>query len=809
MSGKGNPGQSAPARRPGRMSFLWTSDLTEAVRLIGWLSILKFSMKSFVAFGFAVFALGIIGLSPKVVSAANITWDGGGVTNNWSDCLNWSGNVCPSASDSATFNGSSTKPAIIDANVSIQSLNMNTGYTGVITQAADLSLSLNFNHNTQDGTFTWSAGRLTFSGSSAAVLNLDTGDDIFGDLEFNKGNDVPVTVTSNDEILVFGDLLLTNGFIQTSYVGTIYSVTINAQGDVIQSASFDGLDDDTTNYTYFVNLDFGNDALVQTYTVNGGVGLRLRLDSVADASDEIIFAAPGALTAIESTTGFAGDLPISNPNDYPVAVWHWQQGAGAYDASAQSSWSFSEFAVMPGAEFVSPALVTAILSGNYDWNVDGTHTFNDFTINKTHFGSIHLGLGADMFVVLGDLELIDGGVWDGVFDVRGNITQHASYDGGAGFVDFGDDLTAQTYTVNGGGAQTLRFNSAADASDSLVFAAAGGAAVEVTSGFSGNIPVLNPLNITPSFWLWNQAAGTYDASAQTSWNIDALTISGGTFVAPVTTTAWRGASTWDVNGTQTFNNLVISRDGLFRPVTLGGSDSLIVNGDLSLLDGKLNYQGLTGTGSVRVRGDVLVGPLWDGGNVALRFIGNAAQTFDLTGATSLFDGDVVINKAAGQVTLMSDLVMDYAISSTQDLTITAGTLDVGIATNYDISLNGHWTNSGSFQARQGVINFIGGSQRISGTTTFYNLNKNSLTASSLILAAGRIQTILGDLSLTGGPMGLLTVRSSVAGSQASIDVTGFRTLEYLRVKDNNNLNATTMTCGTGCVDLGNNLGWVI
>jgi hypothetical protein len=765
-------------------------------------------MKSFAFLGFAAFALGIVLLSPHTAAAAAYTWDGGGATNNWSECANWSSNLCPGATDVVTFNAVSTKSAIIDVSTMIQSLNMNAGYTGVITQSADLTLSQNFNHHTSDGTFAWSTGKLTFSGGSVTIWNQDTGDDSFGAVDINKNHNTPVAITSNESVSINGDLRLINGYIQTTLEGAIYASSINARGNVFQESGFDGVDEDGTSFIHFINLDFSDDAVSQTYTVNGGIGPWVRLDSAADASDAIIFVNQGELTGVETTTGFAGNIPITNPGDVPVTVWHWNQTAGDYDASLQSDWGFAEFSVSPGASFVAPILVRATRGGNYNWEVDGSQTFNDFTISKTDYGSIHIGNGTDTLVVLGDLRLVDGGFWDGVIDVRGDIYQFATYVGGAGRIDFGDDLVAQTYTADGGGTQTLRFDSVADASDSLVLASSTGVAVEVTSGFSGVIPVLNPLNVTPSFWLWSQAAGIYDASAQTNWNIDALSITGGTFIAPATVTAWRGASTWDVNVSQTFNDLVVNRDGLFRSVTLAGNDTLIVNGDLSLLDGKLGYAVTPSTGSVRVRGDVLVGPLWDGGNVAIRFIGSGVQTFDLTGATSLFEGDVVVNKSGGQVELLSDLIMDYATIGLQDLTIQRGTLDVGSTGNYSISLNGNWSNSGTFQARQGQVNFIGATQRITGTTSFYNLTKSSTSPATLILATGRTQTILGNLNLSGGVTGILTVRSSSAGTQASLDAQGTRTLEYLKVKDNNNVNLSTMTCGAGCVDLGNNFGWV-
>lgn len=764
-------------------------------------------MKKFILLLTSGLLLGVFAIFPSPTSAASLTWDGGGATNNWSDCVNWTGNVCPGAADSVTFNGLSTKVATIDTNTSLQSLNISAGYTGVITQAANLTLSQNFNHDTSDGTFAWSAGNLMFSGAAVSLWNQDTGDDTFGTVEINKNNRIPVVLTSNDTVFIAGELRLTNGYVQTTLIGPPYSASFNAQGNVLQNSGFDGVNEDGDSFMSYVHLDFGNDAVAQTYTVNGGIGLWLRLDSIADADDDIYFVNEGELTGLETTSGFAGDIPVTNPGDVPVTIWHWNQATGSYDASMQSSWGFAELKIAPGAEFIAPGLVIAARSGNYDWDVDNVQTFNDFTINKTDYGSIHIGSGADTLIVLGDLNLVDGGVWDGVIDARGDVFQFATYDGGAGRIDFGDDLVAQTYTANGGGPQTLRLDSAADAADSLVIASATGAALEVTSGFSGVIPVVNPLDVTPSFWLWSQAAGTYDASAQTQWNIDALSITGGTFVAPVTVTAWRGASTWDVNGSQTFNNLTVSRDGLFRAVTLAGNDTLIVNGDLNLLDGMLGYAVTPSTGSVRVRGDVLVGPLWDGGNVAVRFIGSAAQTFDLTGATSLFGGDVVINKTGGQVTLLSDLIMDYATIGLQDLTIQRGTLDVGAAGNHSISLNGNWTNNGTFLARLGTVHLIGSTQRLGGSTDFYNLTKVTSASAALVLAANQTQTVLHDLTLRGALGGLLTLRSSSPGVQANLDAQGGRVLEYMRVKDNYNLNLSTMACGLGCVDLGNNSGW--
>ncbi len=85
-------------------------------------------------------------IGTKIVNAASYTWDGGGLTNNWSDCDNWSTNICPVAADSVTFNGTSTKDSIIDASWggSITSITISAGYTGTVSMERSLTMSSAF-----------------------------------------------------------------------------------------------------------------------------------------------------------------------------------------------------------------------------------------------------------------------------------------------------------------------------------------------------------------------------------------------------------------------------------------------------------------------------------------------------------------------------------------------------------------------------------------------------------------------------------------------------------------------------------------
>src|ERR1043165_4220623 len=63
---------------------------------------------------------------------AQITWNGAGATNNFSDGGNWVGGVMPGASDAAIFDGTSSKNCDFDVDIDVASLSVNAGYTGII-----------------------------------------------------------------------------------------------------------------------------------------------------------------------------------------------------------------------------------------------------------------------------------------------------------------------------------------------------------------------------------------------------------------------------------------------------------------------------------------------------------------------------------------------------------------------------------------------------------------------------------------------------------------------------------------------------
>ncbi|MGH9821411.1 MAG: hypothetical protein ACRD43_14690, partial [Pyrinomonadaceae bacterium] len=70
------------------------------------------------------------------------TWDGGGLTNNWSDAANWSDDIIPTSGDDVIFDGTSTKDATIDVDITVSSINIGGGYAGTITQSNSASIQI-------------------------------------------------------------------------------------------------------------------------------------------------------------------------------------------------------------------------------------------------------------------------------------------------------------------------------------------------------------------------------------------------------------------------------------------------------------------------------------------------------------------------------------------------------------------------------------------------------------------------------------------------------------------------------------------
>ncbi len=188
-----------------------------------------------------------------------------------------------------------------------------------------------------------------------------------------------------------------------------------------------------------------------------------------------------------------------------------------------------------------------------------------------------------------------------------------------------------------------------------------------------------------------------------------------------------------------------------------------------------------------------------------------AGTFTERSGTVTFDGTSTINanEAFNNVTVNGagiTVSLGAALDVNGTLTITAGTLDV-TTNNYAVTVAANWSNSGTFTGRSGTVTFDGTNQTVAGSTTFYNLTKSGSSAATWTFTAGTTQTVSNTWTATGASGQLLSLRSSVNGTQWAINPQSTRTLSFIDVKDSNNTNASVILCSNDCTNSGNNSNW--
>lgn len=422
----------------------------------------------------------------------------------------------------------------------------------------------------------------------------------------------------------------------------------------------------------------------------------------------------GTVANVVITTGYTGTVSLSRSL---VVTTGFTQSTGTFVGTGQTL-TLNCNLTLSGGTFTAPASLvvtnggTCGITGTLDVNT--TLTLNALTIDSSQIVAIGSG---DTLVVTGALQLTNGVLSGGTLKAQASVVQGAALDGGSTIIDL-DSASAQTYTLGGGIAPTIRLDSADDAGDTLLLSAATQIQTfTVTAGFSGTIPVSNPSNYTLTIDTYTQAAGTFPTGAYTlNIGSGAFTVSGGSFNAPTNMVVGSGGGvtfTMDLPTTLTVQNFTVNRGGSI--FTLGSGDTLVVTGTLALNTGQLS------AGTFEARGNVTVGSL-SANTMGLLFSGSSAsglanQTFDLTGATSSFNGSVTINKSEGVVTLGSAFVLDQ---SGANLTVTSGALQ----------LAGY------------ALTATGGTFSVGGSGTLRLRGNESVTTPSL--AAGSTVVFTGD-----------------------------------------------------------------
>jgi hypothetical protein len=144
-------------------------------------------------------------------------------------------------------------------------------------------------------------------------------------------------------------------------------------------------------------------------------------------------------------------------------------------------------------------------------------------------------------------------------------------------------------------------------------------------------------------------------------------------------------------------------------------------------------------------------------------------------------------------------------------TVSAGT--VGFSQARDVAtleVAGDWDNAGSFNGGTSTVGFVDGcsllSAVVAGNTTFADLEMTTTSGFLYSFEAGSTQTVTGSLALAGASDNLLTIRSTLDGSEAFLDLDQAATGSFVDVKDNHTTDQP-VTLDPGSVISGNAPGW--
>ena len=172
--------------------------------------------------------------------------------------------------------------------------------------------------------------------------------------------------------------------------------------------------------------------------------------------------------------------------------------------------------------------------------------------------------------------------------------------------------------------------------------------------------------------------------------------------------------------------------------------------------------------------------------------------YELEGFTDVEADYVTVNGSTANFSSFNtlDVLTDFTIQSSG--TFTAPLTNMTVGGNFTVE------SGSTFNHNNGTVILNGTDQEVQGTT-FYNLRKQ--TPSTLTFPAGGTETILNELTLTGGaPDALLYIVSSTPGTPWQIDSQGTRDIVFVDVADSTNLDGTDIIACQS-IDSDGNTGW--
>lgn len=623
--------------------------------------------KHALALGFCLIILTalLIGQSLYNVKAATVTWDGGGADgtcggspgdgNKWSCGLNWSTDAVPTSADVATFDGTSTKDVTIDSNINVLGIDINSGYTGTITQASTVTITVDSSGFAQDdGIFV--------GGDSAIDIN---------DGSFTLGSGAGFTATSGT-LSVERNFTINNSTTWDNNSGSILFDGSSVSDDTSASCGSKTFNTISLNKgEYRADLTIGSDCSIDfgnSPTLSGG--LILNNGSVVVGTGTWTLNASYSQTSAGATTTFGGTTMYVNDRvGSSATVASLTLTDGSFTAGSMTTLRVRGSLDNSANLLPSGIDVTLDASGpasDATITCSGSESFNSFTISK-HFYSADLVIDSTCSLDLGNSPTVDAGtitnngsiiVGTGTWTINASYTQSnpaasTTFGGTTIYVNDKDgvsssvgNLTLTNGTFTAVSMTTLRLRGSLNNSADLlptglnVTLDASGTASDGTITCTGN-------EAFSSFTI-DKASYGGDVILTALCNIDlgnSPTVNGGVIANNGTLTI--GTGTWTLNASFTQNDPGASTTFAGTAIDVNDRAGLTVYaGALTLSDGTFTAASLT---SVNLQGDLL-----NSGNL---LPDGTALTLDASGIFS--DGDITCG-----TTIFSQITITKGSSST-------------------------------------------------------------------------------------------------------------------------------------------------
>ena len=716
-----------------------------------------------------------LALAPNA-NAANIVWTGN-TSTAWAIGSNWTGDLVPTSTDIAVFNGSTIQPTAA-ANTFIGGLLFDSSNTGAITITTGTGNS-----------------RLNV-GSSGIQMNSGTGQVNLGAVATGSQG-VSITANQNWKNDSASSLSVNRVSVDDASAAGTYTLTINGSGSggttfLSPVGDVNSAIDPTRFLALVINTTGGNTTLTSANTFSGGVTLtqgRLVLNDNGAAGNGIL-ALNGGILATTGTRTYANAVTIGGDVTFgDVTPNNGKQtfsgtvnlGEGTRTLAAVTETTFN--GIVSNGSITKVGSGAMILSGTAANTYTGLTTVSagGLTLNKTAVdaiagnvlvngtGTLTLG-AANQINNASDVEIAAGTFALGAFsDTVNNLK-----------------LTGGAITGSGTLTSTTAFDFQSSGNIAAVLAGAAGAN-KTTAGtvtFTGG-------NANTYTGLTTVSAGSLVLNRDN--NIDSL------------------AGDVLVNGTGTLAINKIDQIKNTANVEVATGGTLAISGNAETVNGvKLTGGTITGTtgvltsitaydfqSSANVTGS-LAGTVGANKTTAgtVTFSGGNANTY--TGLTTVSAGSLVLNRDNNIDSLAGDVLVNgtgtLAINKIDQIKNTA---NVEVATGGTLAISGNAETVNGVKLTGGAITGSGNASVLTSTTAF-DFQSGSSTAvltgtagltktTGGTVSLGRASTYGGGTTLTDGTLQIASASTGSVGSITSSAI-GTGTLT---------LNGGTLSSGSG------------